>query len=491
MIFKLNKTINNIFIYTVITFLQKTISFFLIPILTRFLTPSEFGLVNQLIALGSFYILLFTLGFDEAAARSYFEFRKEPSNLKKSIGTIFSLTLILVGSLGLILWVFNSFFYTKFIGDIGKSHIILSIIIVFSSPFFLIYQKILRINENAFKYGYIVLIYSFTQIIFSIVFVIILKYNSLGYMFAYSFSSLLVGIISIYNLYKIARPSIEAKYLKDIFKYSFSVLPHSLSGWGYRSFTIIAIGYFLNSQQVGIFNAMLFLGTILFVFSVSFFNSYQPYIYKKLESLNDILIRKMLEISKMSTIVFTILSSILMVNSLELIQLIFDERYHEGFFVVPIYIFSVIMLFIGSLNAYILLYNKSQTKMLSFSTIIGALGNVMLCYFLIPYLGITGAALSIAFSNLLVSALKENYARKCFNKKIVISYIDVYILSIINLIMSLYFIEESINFYTKNIILFVEVVIILLYYGYKYKYTMKEFVSSFQIKEKEKHHNIN
>ena len=60
-------------------------------------------------------------------------------------------------------------------------------------------------------------------------------------------------------------------------------MPHTISGWFSKGFTLIIISKILNSFMVGIFNAMNFLSIIINVIAKSIFDAFQPYIYKKLE----------------------------------------------------------------------------------------------------------------------------------------------------------------------------------------------------------------
>ena len=52
-------------------------NFFFNSFILIFLSPHEFGLANEIIAITSFFILLFNFGLDEAAVRFYFPFRND------------------------------------------------------------------------------------------------------------------------------------------------------------------------------------------------------------------------------------------------------------------------------------------------------------------------------------------------------------------------------------------------------------------------------
>ena len=109
------------------------------------MSPADYGIVNQVLSLGSIYILLLTFALDETAARYYFLYRN--NNEKPYVlGTIitFSFIVSVVGSL--ILLLFHKISYRFLIPDIPMLYIVLSLLVVLLSPTIAIYQKLLRIK---------------------------------------------------------------------------------------------------------------------------------------------------------------------------------------------------------------------------------------------------------------------------------------------------------------------------------------------------------
>ena len=62
------KILQNSAIYTIIMVLQKGISFFLMPLYTAFLSPSDYGILGIVSSVSSLMAVFITLGLEAAAA---------------------------------------------------------------------------------------------------------------------------------------------------------------------------------------------------------------------------------------------------------------------------------------------------------------------------------------------------------------------------------------------------------------------------------------
>lgn len=468
---KKNIVFRNASIYIVLAFIQKSISFFLVPIYTALLSPSEFGLVNQTLALGSIYILVFTFALDEAAARFYFQYR---NNSQKAVvlGTIITFSLLLSVLGGILLLVFNKLSYRSIIPELPISFMVLSVLIIISSPIYTIFQKILRIKEAAKSYSFLMLGYSITQIILSILFLVVIKLNALGYILALSITSVLFGAYSFYQLRKEIKVKISKPILLTALKYSTAIVPHTISGWGLRGYTTVVIGKILNFAAVGIFNAVNFIALTINVLSKAILDAYQPWVYKKLE-LEGNEFTKVVTAARLLGLLFVLLGFFLSLISAEIIKLFINKQYHSGIYIAPILVFSSIVLVLGSLLIYVLYYKKENTKFIGLATITGALINIVLCALLIPKYNILGAAVSLAFSNLVISVLKQIFASNALKTKAF--FIEVYLLAIVNLFISYYAISYQFTLHYKIIIFITECLILYMVYYRTIKHFLKQF----------------
>jgi O-antigen/teichoic acid export membrane protein len=454
-----NKTAKNIAIYSFMAFFQKGISFFLVPLYTYLLTPQEFGLANEIIAVTSFFILFFSVGLDEAAVRLYFPIRLDKSKRKIVLGTIILTSILISFISSLILLLFKDIIFTSFVKEISYPLILLSILLIGCSPLFVIYQKLLRIQEKAINYTLFSLSFALTQILLSICFIVYLDLSTIGYILAITTTQLIFFIISLINLKNEIYWRVDFNVLKDSFIYGIKVFPHTISGWFSKGFTLLAIGNLLDSFLVGIFNAMNFLAIIINVISKAILDAFQPWIYEKLEQpkINSQLL---FDVAKFIGIVIILIGFFLSLFSNELIKILISKNYHDGIYLVPFLVYSSLILFIGSLLVYVLYYDKAKTHLIGLSSFVGAILNVVLCLCLIPDLHLLGAALSVSISNTITALLKQYYASKALKSNYFLS--DLYFLAILNLLIS-YFLNES-NYLIRTSVFILELAIIYYYY---------------------------
>ena len=455
-----NKTARNIAIYSFMAFFQKGISFFLVPLYTYLLTPEEFGLANEIIAITSFFILFFSFGLDEAAVRLYFPIRHDKSKRKIVLGTIILTSILISFISSLILLLFKDFIFTSLVKGISYPLIFLSILLIGCSPLFAIHQKLLRIQEKAINYTLFSLFFALTQILLSICFIVYLDLSTIGYILAITTTQLLFFIISLINLKNEIYWKVEFNVLKDSFNYGIKVFPHTISGWFSKGFTLLAIGNLLDSFLVGIFNAMNFLAIIINVISKAILDAFQPWIYEKLEQpkINS---KLLFDIAKFIGIVIILIGFFLSLFSNELIKIFISKNYHDGIYLVPFLVYSSLILFVGSLLVYVLYYDKAKTHLIGLSSFVGAILNVVLCLCLIPTLNLLGAALSVSISNTITALLKQYYASKTLKSNNFLS--DLYFLAILNLLIS-YFLNES-DYLIRTSVFMLELAIIYYYYN--------------------------
>ena len=304
---------------------------------------------------------------------------------------------------------------------------------------------------------------SYVLIQVSLGILLITQFNlmGLGLIISHTMTSFLFFIYSILQLVKGNKIYLDKKLSLSMLRYSIPILPHKVSGWGLTGFTILIISYYLGSESVGIFIAVGFLGVIIDIFAKSFFNAYQPWIYKKLKQGNsgyDAIVK----VSRLVGFLILCISYFSTFFSKDLITLLIDTRYHQSFAIAPIMIFSSATLFLGSLYTYILYYHESATKYVAQATINGALTNIILSIILTYKFGLIGAVSSLAIANLVISVSKFYYAKKVL--KLNISFFEYYFLLILVLLMGLLMIYYNLSLLFRLIIFLLTTILLVIKY---------------------------
>src|SRR5690606_25877113 len=81
-------------IYSLLNLLQKGINFFLVPVLTVYLTTYDYGIVAVVTAINLFLNKLYLLSLDASINRFYYEYESDKEKVKRLFGTIVTFVLL-------------------------------------------------------------------------------------------------------------------------------------------------------------------------------------------------------------------------------------------------------------------------------------------------------------------------------------------------------------------------------------------------------------
>ena len=183
---------------------------------------------------------------------------------------------------------------------------------------------------------------------------------------------------------------------KRIFNYSGPLIVMSILSWMINYFDRYAIDFFLDSDEVGIYNASYGLGSRFFLFlSPIFITILTPKIYSNIKLYKK---KKILEnVLKYYTLISFFLVPIIYFTYDFLGNLLLSDNYSSGFYLISginLGYFFLTTCFIFE----IIFYSEGFTKYIFYTTLIAALFNILLNIYLIPIYGLTGAMLSSIFT---------------------------------------------------------------------------------------------
>ena len=429
------KVLQNSAYYIIASLLPTAVSFFMLPIYTRYLTPADYGVVALVISLQAFLPLIMTLQFDKSISRFYFDYYKNKEKLKVFISTI--LVVILVFSIvvlaGLLFYIDEilSFIFPKTIGynEIFILGIIASFFGVLNSTFI----SLIKVQQNAKLFMKVSLYLFLLSLIINVVEVIVLERGVYGVIEASLISIVISFIVYLYLVREFFVFKFDFNLIWSPLKFSLPLIPHSLSGLIFmysdriileRSVTLSAIGLYMFADKI----AMVFKMMVN-----EFHTALSPYFYQK--SKESIELAK-LEMQSLSLIVLywlAMLISLVGLFSVEVVYFIFDERYYDVWAMIPLLSSAYLFRFLYSIAASGLSYEK-RTDMLAIITIVAASVNIILNLWLIPIYGIMVAIYTTIFSFLLTFIFAQIVSKRIYNMNLNIKkimYILIYVYGVI------------------------------------------------------------
>ena len=382
--------------YLVTNALRLGIPFLLLPLLTAYLTPAEYGVLALFQALVQFILPLTAMNVDAAVGIAYFRCQRQqlPSYLSTALLAPLVTTALLAALLAVA---------AKFVSEATE----IPVWWVVAIPAFGLVQllpnvvlKLYQMRRQPLAYAGFSLGLATLNIVLSLLGVVVFGWGWPGRMYGIFLSYLVFSAAGLGVLYKFGYLSrrIRRQHFADVARFSLFLVPHSLGG------SLMALGdrFLLSAMAgaaaVGAYAVGFQIGSALLLVGTSVNQAWAPHLYERLGSIDARgrvrLVRQTYLIAGVLVLAFGVL--------LAVIPLIF------GHFVSEIFAGSqryAVWIALGSLfnGFYVLVGNyifyEKKTYILSGLTLGSALVNVGLNYWWIGKWGTIGAAYASAVSS--------------------------------------------------------------------------------------------
>lgn len=429
-------------VYTISNLLTKAIGVILIPIYTRFLTTSDYGIISIVIPLIQAFMIFYSFGMSSVVSRFYFDFKDRSEEQKSFFGTILLFILILGFTISIILSIWSKPLFLKIFPGIDFYPYILCVLWI--AFFMLVYDlklTIYRVRGQSISYGIFSVLKFVGVIVLTLITVIHFKMGAFGRVISEFIIVIVLFIVIGISLLKDINFRINLTYLKSALKYAIPVVPHAFSG---VTLGIVA-KYFLNINEglssAGLYNIGFLIASIMNLIIYSINLSWSPFFMKlvteKKEGAKPI-------ISQLTTyyclfIFFAGLSITLF--SEEIVKILTTKDYYAASTIIPILIFNYIITGLYYMVSTKIFYIKSAIKFLPIITISAAVLNIIMNYFLTPEFGISGAAWSNVISTTYIFLFAYFVSQKVYPVRY--EYKRIILLSFITLLLlaSYYFLK--------------------------------------------------
>jgi O-antigen/teichoic acid export membrane protein len=393
-------------IYSATTFLQKGISFLLLPLYTRYLTPDDYGILAVVGSLTSLLAIFSSLSLHGAVSRFYFAYREYPDVLKEFWGTI--LTLVLLASIvaAAIFFVIGKIILAPVYGSIAfYPYVAIGIATAMLQPVSTIFLAILQAREEARRYALHSLIQFGLTVGLVVSLVVCMGWNATGPLLAGLVTALAYFFVSLYLLKDEYRFCLNRQHLRVAFGYSLPLVPHSLAS----QVAAAADRFFLNSMvstaSAGLYNIGAVFGGIMAIVADGVNRAYVPVSMECLESGKHDRFDEMAKLGLLIVAALSLAASLVSLFSKEVIVLLTGPAFHGSYVVVPCVAFSFVFAGIYYLFVNILFFHVGTTKVVAIGSVAGAIFNVALNYFLVKIYGLMGAAIATLLGQLAATFL--------------------------------------------------------------------------------------
>ena len=399
MAYSLKSVFKGASIYTIGQVGTKAFGFFLIPVYTRFLTPSEYGIVGYLQVMLQLLAVVLMFGFVGAQTRYYYDFKEDAKKLGEFLFSINAYLVAALLALCLALTFWGEPLYSLLaVKDIPFEPYLP--IVIWTAFFQILNQLVISYYLAAKQYKECALL-QFLQFAFMVgmilFFVVYLKQGALGKVKGH-----LVGQTIFFALFYIpyARKFIfrfDAAYVKYALAFGVPIVFHLLAGVMHNSIDRVILEKYVSMDQLGIYSLGYQIGMVMSIIVTSVNKAWQPNYFDLMSSETH---DRAYENRRMFALWLFGIGSICLIGMLwakEFLILLAPESYHAAAGVVPIiimgYFFQGVYFFAVSP-----IFHFKKTKILPFLTGAAALLNITLNLLFIPRFGIYGAAYATLIS---------------------------------------------------------------------------------------------
>ena len=391
-----NRLIKNIGVYTLLNLLNSLIPFLLLPILTKYLSTYDYGVVDMFINLNFILLPLLGLNIGSSVIRFYF---LDNIDFKKTIHVIISYILLFGVISIIIIFIFQILDFDFFKGNVPKGILLSSAIYVVFSQLVEVLLSTWRAEEKAYSYGFFRIVKTALDLGLSLYCIMILKLGWEGRVYPILFVSIFLGITSLIIIKKKFKLNIDfdSKTIKVILIYALPLIFHSLGGYLISFSDRFLILYFLDTESVGVYSVAYQIGMIMSFINNSFNQAYLPFLFSKLKDVNIKTLEKLKKINSYYFLFMLVLSFLIYLLVPVIYKTLIDKDFHVSsdvvLWVLLGYAFNGMYKIIGNF-----LFYYQKTKSIAYITVFSALVNVAFCLILIPRFGILGASISTAIA---------------------------------------------------------------------------------------------
>ena len=404
--------IKNTSIYAIGHILPKAASFLLLPLYTRYLSPSDYGIVNSMMILLTLLTVFYSLSIERSIYRLYYDYQTKEDK-KNYLGTI-TITMVLNAFFVLLIVLLSKELISKIYSTIPYNPYYLYIIGTgFFSIFGLIPKIYFQVEQKPLKFVLISLSEFIVLTGLLIYFIVFRQMGAQGMLLAGLVASVIFLPLFIIVTFKIINFTFNYQTMKESLFFSIPLMPMIIAAWILNLSDRIFIENFNGLKEVGLYSIAYKLAEILLIFTAAFTKAYDPLFFKIANQEDQIDAKIKLSLyNKMFAIILIICALGITLFSKEFFMLL-DKQYFSAFNLVPIIMIGVLFSNVGGIFN-LSMYQAKNTKLIMFLTLASALLNIILNWLIVPIYGAQGAGFTTAISFIFFFILKYYYSKKSY-----------------------------------------------------------------------------
>lgn len=380
--------------YTIGNYMLKGLSFLTVPIFSRLLSTSDYGIFNTYLAYQSIVFLFVGMALHTSLKNAKYKYKEDFAK--------YNSCCILVTLLNLGIWLLLSNLIYPLYGDaVGFPRVIVNLLLLDSFGTALIQFFNVYVGLD-YRYSSFLKISAFNAVAnmgISVLLIMTVFRNdrATGRILGNVIPVAVIACVIIWYFWRKAVPRFNIKYTKFAVSYSLPLIPHGISQVILAQFDRIMIKELIGPSQAGIYSFAYNIFSIINVTSNSLDNVWGPWFYERMEQKDYGSIKKYSSKYAFGMLMFSVM---VMLGAPELVKILGAREYWDAMYsVIPIVIGGYFM-FLYTLPSSVEYY-YAKTKFIAIGTGMAALINIVLNVIFIRQFGYLAAAYTTLVTYLL------------------------------------------------------------------------------------------
>lgn len=378
-------------IYGLGSVLGRSITFLLLPLYTRFLTPAEYGVVAVSGTITAVLGIVLPLGLHGAVAKYYFA-TGDPAERKRKNGTLWVAIVLAAFTFAVVLDHYGGRLFAWLVPQVPFApYVRLAIWTAFFGVFGLVPLAVLQVEERPFAYVSATLATAIGSAALVVVFVVVRHEGAYGYLLGICVSA---GAAAIgYSIWAIKRfaPAIDAATLRLALAFSLPLVPHGLAGWVLDVSDRVLLERFVPAADIGLYALGFQFGAIANMLATAMNSAWVPFVYKRVAMSGTDARASLARLATLFAAVMCAAAVALALLGRDAVELLMSPSFRGAGPVIPWivggYVFAGLYFVPSNF-----LFVAERTSLIPLVTIAAGILNVLLNLWLMPRYGMMAAA---------------------------------------------------------------------------------------------------
>ncbi|WP_070328416.1 lipopolysaccharide biosynthesis protein [Exiguobacterium aurantiacum] len=400
--------LNKIFSFSLGSLGSLIIGLISIPIITRLLSPDEFGIASLFMTIATVLSTTALLGTDQSLIRYFFE-KNRVSLLMKSI----KISFLTIGILVVIILNFNK--EISLIISEKNTYGILLILYILISVIHRFSTIVLRMMQYGYRFSFIQILQRALELVLVIVIGTTLVYDHLTLIYSWILSLLILSVLTnvmIIPFWKQANENNSEIKFSEIISYSGPFAISAILIMLFQSADKLLLGTLSTTREIGIYMATFKIVGIINVIQSTFTTLWTPVSLKRFRDYPKD--KQFFELVFSTTTIIMVTLGVTIALFKEAIILVLGPDYREAVFLLPLLLLMPILYTMSEITVQgVNFYLKSRLHIRI--SIVVLISNISLSLLFIPFFGAKGAALAVAISYILFYGFRTKFGTKFYS----------------------------------------------------------------------------